>query len=116
MVIKMDTNNEWLQALGLLFLACEPLVYDCLRTEEEQRELISNITTHTYYCYDVKRAIELGTKPKTWDEWNQRQKDFWNKNLMFEVEEGKTHLDSIDTRSFGDTLTNLFSMLGIHRK
>jgi hypothetical protein len=111
MVIKMDIHNEWLQSLGLLFLACEPLVYDCLRTEEEQRELVSNIKAHTYYCYDVKKAIELGTKPKTWDEWNQRQKD-----LMFEVEEGKTHLDSIDTRSFGDTLTNLFSMLDIHRK
>jgi hypothetical protein len=114
MVIKMDTNNMepvaiWLQSLGLLFRACEPLTHDCLRTEDERKVLIKEIELNTYYCADVKEDMENGRRPKTWDEWNDMRK-------TYVVEEGSARLEPIDTRDFGNTLTKIFSGMGIHRK
>lgn len=99
--MQMDMNNLdpvsiWLQSLGLLFQSCEPLTFDCLRTEEERSNLINDISSHAYYCSCVKRDIEKGKKPPTWDEWNSK------------VEEGGVVTNKIDRREFSDLLTKMF--------
>ena len=95
-----DSISVWLQSLGLLFQACEPLTYDCDRTDEEQAALISDIEKHTYYCSDVKAAIERCLKPETWDEWNNEDESV--------VEERNIALEPIDRREFGDVLTKIY--------
>ena len=69
-------NEIWLQSLGLLFNACEPLTYDCMRTEEEQKELYKNIEHYTHYCAEVKRDIDSGKIPVTFDAWEEIQNEF----------------------------------------
>lgn len=104
MVRKMDTNdsmNIWIQSLGLLFHACEPLTYDCDRTDEEQAALIRDIEKHAYYCQEVKDDIERGLMPETWDEWNNQYDDSV-------VEEADVTLEPIDRRGFGDVLTRIY--------
>jgi hypothetical protein len=97
----MDMNNLepveiWLQSLGLLYKACEPLTFDCLRTEEEQSLLMKDITDHAYYCSFVKYDVEKGKKPKTWDEW------------ISGVEEFNVMVSNDDRQGFGDLLTKIF--------
>jgi hypothetical protein len=105
MVRKMGTENVndilvWQHSLVLLYQACEPLVFDCRRSKEERDELIRNITDHTYYCHCVKRDIDHGVKPDTWDEWCDENKA---------VEEQKASLESINTHEFGDLLTKIYN-------
>jgi hypothetical protein len=97
----MDMNNLapveiWLQSLGLLYKACEPLTFDCLRTEEEQSLLMKDITDHTYYCACVKRDVERGKKSESWDEWNS------------DVETVNVMVSKDDRQGFGDLLTKIF--------
>ncbi|MCK9567671.1 hypothetical protein M0R72_01820 [Candidatus Pacearchaeota archaeon] len=106
----MDTNNMepvaiWLQSLGLLFRACEPLTFDCRRSEKEQKALMQDIESHTYYCADVKEDMENERRPKTWDEWNDMRK-------TYVVEESSVGLEPIDTRDFGNVLTKIFNGMG----
>lgn len=106
MVEKMDMNDQmsaWIQALGLLYQACEPLVYDCIRTDEEQSNLIKDIEKHTYYCHDVKNDIEKGLIPAVWGEWNKLDED--DKSV---VEEGNASLQPINLREFGDIFTKIY--------
>jgi hypothetical protein len=103
MEIKMDMNDSisiWIQSLGLLFQACEPLAYDCIRTEEEQTSLIRDIKKHTYYCHDVRNDIEKCVRPKAWDEWNRDDDSV--------VEERGVAIEPIDRREFGDFLTKIY--------
>jgi hypothetical protein len=116
--VKMDISNMepvsiWIQSLGLLFQACEPLTYDCIRSKTEYAALVRNIERHAYYCADVKDAIDNGRLPKTWDEWNNRG------NVPVEGV-GKMvneigELEPIDTRGFSNTLTDIFNV-GLPRK
>jgi len=119
MVTKMDMNNRksvdlwlastdiWLQSLGLLFRACDPLTYNCRRTREERASIIEDISNHTYYCQSVRDAIETDARPMTWDEWNElHQKD---------VVEGKpAYLDYIDHQEFGNVLTTIFNGMDVY--
>lgn len=108
MAKETDTNDIWVQSLGLLFIACEPLTYDCRRSEEESKDLYENISHHAYYCSCVKRDLERGIVPKTWDQWIDDQNKF--KKLMDsdnKIVEKSVNLD-IDVRSFGNILTRLF--------
>ena len=68
----MSKDEKWLQALGLLYTACEPLTYDCRFTPEEINLQRKNIIEHTYYCLYVRSEIEKGSDPLGWDEWNRR--------------------------------------------
>lgn len=104
MFTKMDTNNLgavaiWLQSLGLLYKACEPLTYDLDLSSEDHKNLISDIERHAYYCSYVKDDMDKGILPKTWDDWASKKP---------EVEERNVRLDPIDSRSFGDVLTKIF--------
>jgi len=104
---KTDMNNSmpaWIQALGLLYQACEPLTYDCINTKKEIDALIKDIEKHAYFCHDVKNDIENGLTPETWDEWNGELDD-GDKSA---VEEGKDSLQPIDSREFGDVLTKIY--------
>jgi hypothetical protein len=109
---KDRVNETWVQALALLYQACEPLTYDCLHTKEEQEALIKNITDHAYYCSNVKRDIEKGNEPQTWDEWFDYVKN-WSVPEDFEVESKHTStippIDPIDLQGFGDQLTKIYS-------
>jgi hypothetical protein len=72
--METDTASEkWLQALALLFQACEPLTHDCILTKKEVMERDRSIGRHTFYCLHVKMAIEDGVEPLSWDEWNYTQ-------------------------------------------
>jgi hypothetical protein len=74
----MEQNNvdKWLQSLGLLFQACEPLTYDCIRDKKESDELYRNIERHVFYCLHVKLAIKDGVEPISWDSWSEKEKSF----------------------------------------
>lgn len=77
-------NDILYQALGLLFAACKPLTFDCLRTAEERNTLIREIEKITYYCCDVKECIDNKKKPPTYDEWLHGKvcEDYVNGNLF----------------------------------
>ena len=98
---KMDMNDStsiWIQSLGVLFMACEQLTYDCYLSENEYKTLIKEIEHKTYYCADVKEDIENGRTPKTWDEWNKS-----------DVEEVSVGIDPVNSREFGDILTKIYN-------
>lgn len=96
-------DEIWIQSLALLFQACEPLTYDCLRSEEEHQELINNIEKHSCYCSDVKYNIERGKVPPTWDEWN-------NSHSVENLEvENLEKIEPINIQEFSDILTSLFA-------
>jgi hypothetical protein len=105
MVRKMGTDNlndilVWQHSLVLLYQACEPLIFDCLRSEEEYAELIRNIIEHTYYCHCVKRDIDHGVHPDTYDEWCAENKA---------VEGNEASLETPNSREFGDLLTKMYN-------
>jgi hypothetical protein len=109
---QTDTASEkWLQALALLFQACEPLTHDCILTKEEIRERERNIERGTFYCLHVKRAIEDGFEPLSWDEWNDTEKRFKVEAQAFtkKIEELVTpKLDPINIQEFGEQLSKMF--------
>jgi hypothetical protein len=111
MAKEMDKNDIWIQSLGLLFVACEPLTYDCLRSKEENKILQDNISTHVYYCSSVKRDIGNGKVPKTWDQWIDSHNKFNelvnSDNKAVEASVVKP-INNIDVRSFSDLLTRIF--------
>lgn len=108
---KMDISDPnslkssviWIQSLGLLFASCEPLTYDCLRTEDEYQALIDDISRHAYYCAHVKECLDHGNMPLTWDEWNN--------GYTSGVENGKLKpIEVVDVRSFCDIFTDMFNI------
>lgn len=106
----MDTNEKWITALGLLFLACKPITYDCILTKEEVKEQEDDISRHTFYCLHVKKAIEDGVEPLSWDEWSSKEASFVI-SVKAEAINDSGHyskLDKISSREFEDDLTNAF--------
>jgi len=57
---SQKTNEKWVQSLAMLYQACEPLTYDCIRTEEETNEIFRNIGKHVYECSRELDAIKNG--------------------------------------------------------
>jgi len=75
----MDTkiaDERWLQALGLLYQACEPLTHDCILYADDIKTQRENIAHQTFYCMHVKGAIEDGITPLSYDEWDNRAQAF----------------------------------------
>jgi hypothetical protein len=110
---ETDTASEkWLQALALLFQACEPLTHDCMFTKEEVKERDRSIERHTFYCLHVKMAIEDGVEPLSWDDWNDIEKRFKVEAQAFtkKVEElvPTPKVDPINVQEFGNQLTKMF--------
>jgi hypothetical protein len=111
--METDTASEkWLQALALLFQACEPLTHDCRFTKEEVKERDRSIERHTFYCLHVKMAIEDGVEPLSWDDWNDIEKRFKVEAQAFtkKVEElvPTPKVDPINVQEFGNQLTKMF--------
>ena len=44
-------DDKFIQSLGMLYLACEPLVFDCIMTPEEIQALYDKIAKQTYDCH-----------------------------------------------------------------
>lgn len=65
-------NDKWKQSLSLLFIACEPLTHDSIRSKQEQKELEDNISHHTFYCLYVKECIEQGKDPLDFNSWSTK--------------------------------------------
>ena len=118
-----DTANEkWLQALSILFQACQPLTYDCKLTADEVKDRSLKIEKRTFYCLHVKMAIEDGVEPLSWEEWSAKEEKFKVSAKVVSIGRvGKTDepkdgrrnlqvktLDPIDMQKFSDDLTDMF--------
>lgn len=106
-------HERWLQALGLLFIACEPLTHDCIRSKEEAEDLLSGIERHTFYCLHVKLAIEDGVEPVTWERWSGLEKKFTVTAEVVDNEYQEKSLDPLEMQEFSDDLTNMFIPSGV---
>lgn len=65
----LNDNVLWIQSLCLLFVSCEPLIYDSDYNDEEINDIVTDISNHTFYCVGVKDCIENKIKPETWYEF-----------------------------------------------
>lgn len=66
---SLNDNVFWIQSLCLLFVSCEPLIYDSDYNNEEINDIIKDISNHIFYCVGVKDCIENKIKTETWDEF-----------------------------------------------
>jgi len=56
--MAVSDANRFVQELGMLLLACEPLVSYCLLTEEEHNDLIKSITAQVIRCQSIRDKVE----------------------------------------------------------
>lgn len=96
-------EDKFVQALGLLYLACEPLTYDCILTGEEIKARQDLIEHHTFYCKHVELAIQDGVEPLSFGEWSKKAK-------AFQVNATAYKIDLIDIKDFSDRFTEMFAV------
>lgn len=93
----LNKNKYWIQALNLLFEACNSISDVDLKLTNE------NISLHTFYCLYVKECIKIGETPLNWDDYYINHKNFSNKEYSCYID--KLELDS---QIFGTELSNIF--------
>lgn len=90
--------GEWLQALTLLFNACEPLSV----SNEDYNE---NIRKCVFYCLHVKKSIEDGVEPLKYKDWDTRERKFSTVAMASTIK-----ITPEEMQKFSNDLTSMFAV------
>jgi len=92
-----ERERRELRALRLLYIACEPLTFDDIRTPSRQKYIVDEIEFRSLYVRKVMEALGNGEEPPSFEEWSSKRLS----------QASQVDLDLTTEKEWGDLLTQM---------